>query len=224
MSYSLFTNQSICLAKRAITLPIRRYQRFLQGRQYCYALREQLIHHTGELKVIVGASSTHMPDWISTEYPYVNIASWANLQKWFVPESMSAILAEHVWEHLTQDQALDACRNCFRLLKSGGYLRLAVPDGNHPDTSYIDAVKPGGYGPGSDDHKVLYRLESLTTLLETAGFVVRPLEWFDTEGMFHKTLWDPEMGMVSRSTRFDERNSNNPTAYTSLIVDAFKLG
>lgn len=190
--------------------------------RYSRNLRADIRSHQENLKIIVGASSTAMPDWVSTEYPYVNIADAPNLDEWFLPSSVKAILAEHVWEHLTEVQAKSAVANCLALLEPGGYLRLAVPDGNHPDTDYIDYVKPGGYGEGSGDHRVLYTIESLSRLLHEAGFVVDPLEWFDSHGKFHKVAWDTAKGMVSRSTRFDPRNHANPTAYTSLIVDAVK--
>ena len=42
-------------------------------------------------------------------------------------------------------------------------------------------------------------------------------------GAFHRVDWDSRDGHVARSTRFDERNRDNPTAYTSLIIDAVNL-
>ena len=38
----------------------------------------------------------------------------------------------------------------------GGNFRIAVPDGFHTDPSYIENVKPGGTGEGSEDHKNLF--------------------------------------------------------------------
>ena len=59
-------------------------------------------------------------------------------------------------------------------------------------------------------------------LLENAGYKVRLLEWFDEQGKFHHEDWNAKDGFVMRSTRFDQRNRTNPTAYTSLIIDASK--
>lgn len=39
---------------------------------------------------------------------------------------------------------------------------------------------------------------------------------------FHHEDWDVEKGFIMRSTRFDQRNRANPTAYTSLIIDTSK--
>lgn len=187
-----------------------------------YRLRRALHERARELRIVVGASGTAFPGWIATEYPLVDVADSRSLRRFFAPASVDAILAEHVWEHLSPDQAAAAARNCFWLLRRGGHLRIAVPDGLHPDKDYIAYVKPGGHGAGSEDHKVLYTFGTLTALLEKAGFAVTLLEWFDLHGKFHHRDWDPALGFVARSRRFDERNATNPTAYTSIIADAVK--
>jgi predicted SAM-dependent methyltransferase len=176
----------------------------------------------GHYKIIVGSSATAMSGWISTEYPYVDITKRDLLLDWFGTESVSAILAEHVLEHLTTEEASLALGNLFEILEPGGYFRIAVPDGFHPNINYIDDVKPGGLGSGSEDHKVLYTITSLTEILVTSGYSVRPLEWFDSEGIFRRNEWSPKDGMVTRSSMFDERNIDKPLSYTSLIVDAYK--
>jgi predicted SAM-dependent methyltransferase len=115
-----------------------------------------------------------------------------------------------------------AARYCYQFLKPGGYLRLAVPDGFHPDDAYIRSVEPGGTGAGATDHKVLYNHETLTNMLQTIGFDVQLLEYFDSNGEFHCNEWGPEEGMIRRSIRFDKRNENGSPTYTSLIVDCRK--
>lgn len=75
---------------------------------------------------------------------------------------------------------------------------------------------------GTVDHKVLYNYPTLSALLENAGYKVRLLEWFDEQGNFHHEDWNADEGLIRRSTRFDARNQNNPTAYTSLIIEALK--
>jgi predicted SAM-dependent methyltransferase len=174
------------------------------------------------VRIIIGAGGGAYSGWIPTEYPLIDVADWSTLGRFFERGSVSAMLAEHVWEHLTPAQAEAAARNCRELLAVGGYVRVAVPDGLHPDSSYIQHVRPGGSGEGSHDHKVLYTYRSLSELFERVGFSTRLLEWFDENGKFHSKIWDPKDGHVLRSTRFDERNRTNPTAYTSIILDAVK--
>ena len=176
----------------------------------------------GNLKIIVGSASTKEKGWISTDYPLLDLTDDRTFAVLFDSDSVGNFLAEHVWEHLSQEDGAKACSNCFVYLKQGGLLRIAVPDGFHPDSDYIAQVKPGGYGPGADDHKVLYNYRTLSTLLESSGYKVRLLEWFDEQGKFHHENWDVEGGFIKRSTRFDPRNMDSPTAYTSLIIDASK--
>lgn len=86
----------------------------------------------------------------------------------------------------------------------------------------MPTTRPGGHGAGSEDNKVLCSHQTLKGLLESAGFRLDLLEWFDVNGDFQYREWDLSLGFVARSTRFDERNATNPTAYTSIIADAIK--
>lgn len=173
-------------------------------------------------KIIVGAGGTQYEGWLSTDEKILNLLfdeDWASL---FRPDSLDAILAEHVWEHLTPKQAVIAAYNCFKYLKPGGYLRVAVPDGLHPSEDYINWVMPKGTGHGSDDHKVLYTHETISSLFSPIGFTVSLLEYFDQSGVFHEYTWDSVDGMVRRSKHFDSRNTDGALRYTSIILDAIK--
>lgn len=174
------------------------------------------------LRINVGSGGINYDGWIATDIDILNLLKISDWQKYFKPGSIAAILAEHVWEHLTASEASLGVKNCFNFLEPGGHLRIAVPDGNHPDPNYIEQVRPGGNGSGADDHKILYNNEMLAELLGDEGFNVKLLEWFDENGDFHCEEWSPEDGVVRRSVRFDQRNKNNPLTYTSLIIDGYK--
>jgi len=176
-----------------------------------------------DLKIIVGSASLSQEGWLSTDYPTLDITNQTTFYSIFKsPGRVSHFLAEHVWEHLPPEIAGVAVQNCYTFLKAGGVLRIAVPDGFHPDPDYIAQVKPGGYGAGADDHKVLYNYITLTKILKDAGFDVVLLEWFDDLGQFNSQAWDIQDGIIRRSQRFDSRNEIEPTKYTSLIIDARK--
>lgn len=174
------------------------------------------------LLVIVGAGGVCQKGWLSTDIEHLNLLKNEDWGKYFTENSIDAILAEHVWEHFTEEDGISAALNCFSYLKPGGYIRIAVPDGFHPSEEYREAVKPDGYGSGSDDHKVLYNYSTLITVLNNAGFDAELLEYFDENGSFHNKLWDSEDGHVNRSHRYDRRNKDNKLTYTSLILDARK--
>lgn len=173
-------------------------------------------------QVVVGASKMIPEGWIGTEIEDVNLLQQDTWTRFFRDDSIDAILAEHVWEHLSPEDGLLAAQNCFRFLKPGGFLRVAVPDGLSPDKDYIEQVRPGGNGPGCDDHRVLYNYRTFSAVFSAAGFETSLLEHFDEGGQFHFTDWDPERGPIRRSKRFDPRNRAGRLRYTSLILDAHK--
>ena len=175
-----------------------------------------------KVRIIVGACDDRYEGWIATNKAVLDLlreADWAYL---FQSKLIDAILAEHVWEHLDCRAALVAAQNCFTYLQPGGYIRVAVPDGLHPDEDYIDRVKPGGWGEGSDDHHVLYTYRTLEAVFALVGFETRWLEYFDERGTFHYQEWSPADGMIQRSSRYDRRNRTRELAYTSIILDARK--
>jgi predicted SAM-dependent methyltransferase len=168
-------------------------------------------------RIVLGASNRYDPGWIPTEVEFLNVVRPADWDRFFLPNSIEAILAEHVWEHLTEEGGRAAAESCFKYLKPGGYLRVAVPDGLHPDAAYLELVKVGLHG-----HKVLYTYRTLRELFETHGFRVHMYEYFDEAGRFHYQDWDEKAGTIWRSKRFDKRNRDGNLGYTSIVLDAVK--
>ena len=184
-------------------------------------LREYMASQA-KVRVIVGASGGSYKDWIATDKEMLDLLREDDWAYYFESKPLDAILAEHVWEHLDHRAALVAAQNCFTYLKPGGYIRIAVPDGLHPDKGYIDRVKPGGWGAGSDDHRVLYTYKTLEAVFAYVGFETMLLEYFDERGNFHYQKWSPADGMIERSSRYDSRNHAREWTYTSIILDARK--
>ncbi len=105
----------------------------------------------------------------------------------FDENSIDALLAEHVWEHLTYDEGVEAASNCFTYLKPGGYIRCAVPDGYFPDEDYQAGVQVGGPGPAchpAASHKIVHNYKTLCSMFEAAGFDVHLLEYCTEDGEF----------------------------------------
>lgn len=174
------------------------------------------------IQLVVGAGRTGYEGWISTNINSLNLLDAADWASTVGAIRLDRVLAEHVWEHLSPADGIIALRNVADHLKPGGRVRIAVPDGHHPDADYIAHVKPGGIGPGADDHKILYTAEILESAMREAGLVPEVLEHWDATGTFHAKEWDPADGKVVRSLKFDSRNAGGVLKYTSLIVDGVK--
>jgi predicted SAM-dependent methyltransferase len=206
---------------------IRRAANKIRRRYHQYAGPGRLkrrLEASDQKRIVVGSSGWFESGWIPTEIDFLNLLKPTDWARFFQPTSVDAILAEHVWEHLTPQQGRAAAGTCFTYLRSGGYLRVAVPDGLHPNPTYRDWVRVGGALPGQpgNDHKVLYTYRSLVELFEGSGFRTVLYEYFDEAGEFQYVEWDPGAGMIRRSKRFDQRNHNGNLVFTSIILDAFK--
>ena len=162
------------------------------------------------MKVIIGAAGTTYPGWVSTNKHELDLL---NPDDWRKYEPVDMALAEHVWEHLTPEQGVQAAVNCVQYVPR---LRVAVPDGLFPDAAYIEHAR---LGECEGDHNALYTWQSLASIFTIAGYTVRLLEWWDADGFFTYRPWSPDEGMVMRSLRYDARN-NGQLGYTSIILDA----
>ena len=190
------------------------------------------------MKIITGARGTSQAGWLSLERGQLDIRDQAQWSGLFAPDSLDAVLSEHVLEHLTDDEARATARNVYAFLRPGGYWRIAVPDANNPDPVYQEMCRPGGserrkydfwltviYGPDEPGHRAHYNLSSLSVLLNSIGFAVIPLECYDDGGQFWRRQWREADGWIKRSSvsgylLLDYLWSN--CWNTSLIVDAIK--
>lgn len=174
-------------------------------------------------KLTIGSSKIKLgKEWILSEYDALDASKKSDWQRLFGDERLTNILAEHVWEHIPDEETRLSNQNCYDYLQKGGRIRIAVPDGNNPDKDYIEHVRVGGSGVGADDHKILYTYTVMKNRLEKAGFRVELLEYWDEHGKFHYTDWTTDGGMIHRSRRYDPRNQGGKLGYTSLIVDGVK--
>lgn len=176
-------------------------------------------------KIVIGAGEyMNNPGWMHTQESELNLLNSEAWNDRFLPNSITAILAEHVWEHLTYEEGIAAAKLCYDFLTPNGYIRCAVPDGYFRDDEYQRIVQVGGPGPKDHpaaSHKILYNYKTLTNMFETAGFEVRLLEYCDEEGHFHQADWNEKEGVIFRSKKIDPRNQEKLT-FPSLIVDVVK--
>lgn len=184
-------------------------------------LKAKIKNSTGKLQIIIGAHTTDYEDWLPTNIENLNLLEIDSFDNLFGAKKADRFLAEHVFEHITYEDAIVALKNCNKYLKKGGVVRIAVPDGFHPNPDYINMVKPGGHGEGAHDHKLLYDYKTLSKAFEESGYRVNLLEYYDENGQFHFNEWDSKDGHVIRSKRYDKR-FNEPLGYSSLIVEGIK--
>jgi SAM-dependent methyltransferase len=98
----------------------------------------------------------------------------------FPDDTFDCVYASHLLEHLDRDVAERCLRQVYRVLRTGGILRLAVPDLDGVVAGY-DPADPDGFLDGlyeghshrrsrASQHRWQYNARSLRTLLERVGF------------------------------------------------------
>lgn len=212
----------------AISQAFRRTAQFLpflrpvirRLRQIKQFLRFLVLRHrlrSGPRRIVIGCGQWKQSGWVSTDVPLLDLLLPQTWERLVPPGSVDALLAEHVWEHLAPAEAQAAAAVCHRFLRPGGFLRVAVPDGLHPDPAFRDYVRPGG--TTEMGHQVLYDYKLLQEVFTSAGFPqekMRLREYYDEEGREHFEEWAFEDGMINRSRRYDERG------LISIILDVYK--
>jgi predicted SAM-dependent methyltransferase len=158
--------------------------------------------------LIIGSNNDCLDGFVSTNYPFLNIV---NSKHWILlcyKNKLDVVLAEHVWEHLNEEEGKKGVKNIWKYLNKGGVLIIAVPDGYHTDLSYIEHVKVNGSGIGADDHKVLYNYKSLGAIFQDAGLEFEFLEFFDEKGQLNVNKSDVHYNLIKRSFHSDKRNQD----------------
>jgi predicted SAM-dependent methyltransferase len=142
---------------------------------------------TGALRLHLGSAASLKRGWVNVDFAGhpVDLA-WNLLRPLPFPDaSAEAVFHEHVLEHFSFEHGLRLLDECFRLLRPGGVLRVAVPDGGAYARAYvdggngiIDVVRPGR--PTSmlalaeifycHGHRSMYDAETLVYFMSAAGF------------------------------------------------------
>jgi len=177
-----------------------------------------------EINLIVGAATTNYPQWIPSDIDSLDLLEENDFYRVLGNKKINKILAEHVLEHIELEDLNITLKNIHKFLIPGGNFRIAIPDGFHPDHSYIENVKPGGTGPGSEDHKHLFNYQMISDILVENNFKVRLIEYWDESGKFQSIYQNGDgLGYIQRCLINDWRNANSQPNYTSLIIDAVKV-
>ena len=82
-------------------------------------------------KLQIGAGSNILQGWLNTDaYPTSPSIIYLDVRRPFPLEdcTIDYVFSEHLIEHLTYGEGLVMLRECYRVLKPGGKIRIATPD------------------------------------------------------------------------------------------------
>ncbi|HUY74116.1 MAG TPA: methyltransferase domain-containing protein [Candidatus Dormibacteraeota bacterium] len=134
----------------------------------------------------LGCGPVHLDGWINVDLygKAADVALDLRHPTPFEDSSMAAVFHEHLLEHLALPDGTRLLRECYRLLRPGGVIRVAVPDFGAYAESYagngefLGRARPGRptklmalsevvYAHG---HRSLWDAETLCALLSEIGF------------------------------------------------------
>jgi SAM-dependent methyltransferase len=144
----------------------------------------------GSPRLHLGCASTILAGWINVDLfgPLpADVALDVRRPLPIADASVDAIFTEHMLEHLTYGEAVALIRECARVLRPGGVLRIVVPDFEEPARSYADAqghVATDGSGNAlrlialanivhGHAHRSIWDGDTLILLLGQAGFAAQ---------------------------------------------------
>jgi predicted SAM-dependent methyltransferase len=169
-----------------------------------------------ELKLNIGCGTSGIEGWVNIDNSPSVLLSRLPLGRWifrtpdwprgvrradvrkripFPDSSVSCIYSSHTFEHFTYEESRAVARECFRVLRPGGILRIVVPDlgimardyladtadpmASHRFVSRLllmasvrDIVHAGAH------HKQMFDARSLVHMLQGAGFRAPELSTF----------------------------------------------
>lgn len=155
---------------------------------YLVKCRDQITHCYENRKLHLGCGRIYLEGWINIDN-YIGKQRRKNL--WlditnglpFREYEIAAIFTSHTLEHFVFDDVMRILRECYRVLKPNGYIRIAVPSLTLALNAYyegrLDHFKAKGKtisGRFIDEilwhgtHHIMFNFDYLRELLEEVGF------------------------------------------------------
>lgn len=175
--------------------------------KHCLNRPPHPVNADGKLYVHLGCGPIACPGFINIDaIPLAHVHHVANVERldMLADGSVDLVYSSHCLEHISHLQVPKVLREWRRTLKSGGILRLSVPDfekildiyaDNGQQMESIETVLLGGQDYAFNFHKSAYDKHYLTKRLVDAGFV-NVNEW--TPGSSELTTFDDWSGKKVR--------------------------
>jgi predicted SAM-dependent methyltransferase len=205
------------------------------------AIISRYLRSAAQPKLQVGTGFNGLPGWLNGDIlprqrDYIYLDATKPLP--FADDTFAFIYTEHMIEHIGYGSARDFVRECYRVLRPGGVLRISTPDlavitrmyattGDSVGDEYVQyAVRT--YVPHAIrnikafvlnnffynwGHAFIFDRDTLTTLLQNVGF--KELSWHAPHESKH-----PELQRLEKHGQLI--GSEEINAWQSMIVESVK--
>jgi predicted SAM-dependent methyltransferase len=145
----------------------------------------------------------------------------------FEDNTFDFIFSEHFLEHLFLDEAIELLKECYRILKPNGVVRIVVPDADlrtydKPEfPGFINSKVPWSH---PDKHKTRWSIYSLPIAIKIAGLLPNEIMYTDKYGKFFTlTPSEPDSKYEHSEDKRFIYSLDYIRRIPSLIVDGIKI-
>jgi predicted SAM-dependent methyltransferase len=145
------------------------------------------------MKLHIGCGHVILPKWVNLDIQPsegVQIIDDARILNKIENNSCDIIYACHILEHISRNEVQKVLNKWFLKIKTGGKLRLAVPDFEKITQRYMDTKNLGevvgliigGHKDEWDKHGMVFDKNILTNMLLKSGFkYIKEWDWRETD-------------------------------------------
>lgn len=137
----------------------------------------------------LGSGRNPLEGWINLDInPFSGAELWIDLRdRWPIGDNcVSTVYSRHCMEHFHERELLSIVRQCYRVLRPAGGIRIGVPSletavdqylhGDFEFANWLDRSEPKAktfvrYITDNGNHPILLDFEYLERILRTAGFI-----------------------------------------------------
>lgn len=82
------------------------------------------------MKIHLGCGSNYLEGWqnVDLDSPLADVKADLRSRLQYADASVDLIFNEHFIEHITRDEGVQFLKECYRVLKPGGVIRISTPD------------------------------------------------------------------------------------------------
>jgi predicted SAM-dependent methyltransferase len=185
-----------------------------QAGQPKYKTRLAEIKKQQSINLQLGCGKRIMKGWVNTDLSYTD---GVDLQLNFLEplpfetESVERIYSEHVLEHFVKENAEQIIKECFRILKKGGKIRIGVPDAEIYFRKYLE-----------NDREFFSKIKRLGGAMKPLELPIDVINQMFRMGGAHLFAWDFEAmkkSMEAAGFRNITKKASMQSSDQTLLLD-----
>jgi predicted SAM-dependent methyltransferase len=174
----------------------------------------------------LGCGSRFHKDWTNVDFSSndKSVISHNLLQGVpFEANKFDVVYHSHILEHFTKEDGEKFITECFRVLKPGGVIRIAVPDLESITVNYLKCLEQGMSGEANSDHNYDWMLVEMYDQVKRHTTGGEFAAYFQRETIPNEEFVYQRVGMQGRSLRNGYLNSLNTPQFGAVRRLYYKI-